>query len=131
MAFVKLPKPKRTTATASPQITISTNAKQSATYLFLNQAARAAIGDPVAVYLAYDREANRMQVHASSPDDPAAYVLYERTGRAAVTAIFRELGFAPTKTTYHPAKKVGRLALEFSLDEVARAGAPIDILRAA
>lgn len=131
MAFVKLPKPKRTTATATPQVTISTNAKQSATYLFLNQAARKALGDPAAVYLAYDRETNRMQVHASSPDDPAAYALAGRTGRAAVTAILRELGFAPAKTTYHPAKKAGRLALEFNLDEVARAGRPIEIVKAA
>lgn len=131
MAFVKLPKPKRTTATATPQVTISTNAKQSATYLFLNQAARKTIGDPAAVYLAYDRETNRMQVHASSPDDPAAYALSGRTGRAAVTAIFRALGYAPSKTTYHPAKKTGRLALELNLDEVARAGRPIEIVKAA
>lgn len=131
MAFVKLPKPKRTTATATPQITISTNAAQRATYLFLNQAARKALGEPAAVYLAYDRETNRMQVHASSPDDPAAYAISGRAGRAAVTAILRELGFAPKETTYHPAKKTGRLALEFNLDEVARAAAPIEIVKAA
>ncbi|KDS94183.1 hypothetical protein DHOM_02740 [Dermabacter hominis 1368] len=131
MAFVKLPKPKRTTATATPQVTISTNAAQSATYLFLNQAAKRALGNPAAVYLAYDRDTNRMQVHASSPDDPAAYAFSARAGRVAVTAILRELGFAPAKTTYHPAKKTGRLALEFNLDEVARAGAPIEIVKAA
>lgn len=131
MAFVKLPKPKRTTATATPQITISTNAKQSATYLFLNQAAMAALGEPAAVYLAYDRETNRMQVHASSPDDPAAYTLNGKAHRIPVTVIFRHLGFAPTETTYHDAKKSGRLALEFSVDEVARASAPIEIVKAA
>lgn len=131
MAFMKLPKPKRSAAIKTPRVTISASGDGRAYNLFLNQAAMAALGEPVAVYLAYDREANRMQVHASSPDDPAAYVLSERTGRAAVTAIFRELGFAPTKTTYHPAKKTGRLALEFNLDEVARAGAPIEIMKAA
>lgn len=131
MAFVKLPKPKHTTAIATPQVTISTNMAQRATYLFLNQAARKALGEPAAVYLAYDRETNRMQVHASSPDDPAAYVPSGRTGRVAVTAILRELGFAPAKTTYHPAKKVGRLALEFSLNGVARTGHPIEIVKAA
>ena len=131
MAFVKLPKPKRSAAIKNPRVTISASSDGRAYNLFLNQAAMAALGEPAAVYLAYDRDTRRMQVHASSPDDPAAYALSGRTGRAAVTAILRELGFAPAKTTYHPAKKVGRLALEFNLDEVARAAAPIEIVKAA
>lgn len=124
MAFVKLPKPKRSTAATTPRITISASGDGRAYNLFLNQAAMAALGEPAAVYLAYDRDTNRMQVHASSPDDPAAYTPNGKAHRIPMTIIFRHLGFAPTETTYHPAKKSGRLALEFNLDEVARAGAP-------
>lgn len=131
MAFVKLPKPKRSAAIKTPRVTISASSDGRAYNLFLNQAAMAALGEPAAVYLAYDRETNRMQVHASSPDDPAAYTLNGKAHRIPVTVIFRHLGFAPTETTYHPAKKTGRLALEFSVDEVARASAPIEIVKAA
>lgn len=123
MAFKKLPKPTRSSGSPTPMITIGTSDRNRQTYLSLNTAARRALGDPTAVYLEWDDEEYLLRIVASSPDDPAAYVITKASGRISVTRIMRELGLTPAGHAYTtPAKPHGRLALIGSVADMHTTG---------
>lgn len=111
MAFTALKKPARRGGSTAPMITIGHADQNRQTYLSLNTAARAAIGDPVALTLAWDKENLLLLVSSASPDDVDAYSMVKSTGRISVTRIMRDLGLTPAEAHTMPARKHGRTGL--------------------
>ena len=121
MAFRKLQKPKRSTASATPAITIGLTGNARQAYMSLNAAARKALGDPAAIHLEWDDDRMLMRIVSSSPEDPAAYKITARTGRISVTGVLRELDLTPVETTTIPAVKDTRVSLVVDLTDMASA----------
>lgn len=124
MGFVKLDKPV-SNHTGSPHVTIGTQSQGKATYIALNKSARAALGDPVAVFLEHDASEDLLRLVASSPDDPASYRILagflKGTGRISVTHAARELGLSVKKVHAMPIVDRTRLSLTVSLKGIPRA----------
>ena len=121
MAFRKLQKPKRSTGTTTPAITIGFTGSGKQAYMSLNAAARNALGDPAAIHLEWDDDRMLMRLVSSSPEDPAAYKITARTGRISVTGVLRELDLIPVETTTIPAVKDTRVSLVVDLTDMASA----------
>lgn len=121
MAFRKLSKPKRSTGTTTPTVTIGLTGNARQAYLGLNSAARKALGDPVAIYLEWDDDRMLMRIVVSSPEDPAAYKITKQNGRISVTGVLRELDLTPVETTTIPATKDTRVSLVVDLTDMASA----------
>lgn len=121
MAFRKLPKPKRSTGTTTPSITLGLTGSNRQAYMSLNAAARKALGDPAAIHLEWDDDRMLMRLVSSSPEDPAAYKITARTGRISVTGVLRELDLTPVETTVIPATKDTRVSLVVDLTDMASA----------
>lgn len=119
MGFVKLDKPV-SNHTGSPYVTIGTQSQGKATYIALNKSARAALGDPVAVFLEHDASEDLLRLVASSPDDPASYRILKGTGRISVTHAARELGLSVKKVHAMPIVDRTRLSLTVSLKGIPR-----------
>lgn len=121
MAFRKLPKPKRSTGTTTPTVTIGLTGSARQTYMGLNSAARNALGDPAAIHLEWDGDRMLMRIVVSSLEDPAAYKITKQNGRISVTGVLRELDLTPVETTVIPAKKDTRVSLVVDLTDMASA----------
>lgn len=121
MAFRKLPKPKRSTGTTTPTVTIGLTGNARQAYLGLNTAARKALGDPAAIHLEWDGDRMLMRIVVSSLEDPAAYKITKQNGRISVTGVLRELDLTPVETTVIPAKKDTRVSLVVDLTGMANA----------
>lgn len=118
MAFQDLAKPGRVTAT-TPTISLGRAGRDSEqTYLSLNAGALRALGDPVAIRLAWDAEEAHLAVIICSPDDPRAYKLTAGTGRISVTAILRQLGIEVAETRRFQARPHGRTGLVIDLSDM-------------
>ena len=121
MAFRKLQKPKRSTGTTTPTVTIGLTGSGRQAYLALNSACRRALGDPAAIHLEWDDDQMLMRIVVSSPEDPAAYKITKQNGRISVTGVLRELDLTPVETTVIPAKKDTRVSLVVDLTDMAHA----------
>lgn len=118
MAFQDLDKPGRITV-AAPTISLGRSGRDNEqTYLSLNAGAMRALGDPVAIRLAWDPDDALLAVIICSPDDPRAYKLTAKTGRVSVTQIIRQLGLDITDTRRFPARPHGRTGLVVDLSDM-------------
>ena len=109
MAFQKMFKTNQKTPTAGPQITLSAHKTNGSTKLAMSRALVDMLGQPVAIHFEWDPDEYLLRIVASSPDDPAAYVI-PKNSALAVTGLFRQLGVKVTETTRIPVEKQGRLA---------------------
>ena len=111
MSFTPLKKPARRGGSSAPMITIGHADQNKQTYLSLNTAARAALGGPAALTLAWDADQYLLLVSAASPEDIDAYSITKSTGRISVTRIMRDLGLTPQDAHTMPARKHGSTGL--------------------
>lgn len=122
MAFRKLEKPRKTTASHQPMISIARAAGNSQIYMSINQTARKLLGDPAAVVFMWDDEACILRITASSPEDPASYKLGNAHPRISITGVMRELGITVHDTTRIPVTRAGRLAVDADLSDMPTTG---------
>lgn len=115
MAFQKLTRPRRSTATTTPAITIGSTQNGRQTYLSINTAARRALGDPAAVTLEWDPDAYILRLVAAASDEADSYRITDKSGRISVTGVMRDLGIDCTRTTPMQAKPSGRCAITADL----------------
>ncbi|MCT1430593.1 hypothetical protein M3G50_07480 [Brachybacterium muris] len=121
MSFRKLLKPKRSTGTTTPTVTIGLTGNARQVYMGLNSAARKALGDPAAIHLEWDGDRMLMRIVVSSLEDPAAYKITKQNGRISVTGVLRELDLIPVETITIPATKDTRVSLVVDLTDMASA----------
>lgn len=102
MAFVRLRKVVGRTSTTAPCITIGESNANRQAYIAFNQAARKALGDPVAVVIDWDAENRQIRFTVASPEDPDAHRIAKAHGRISVTRELRALRINATETRRFP-----------------------------